>query len=190
MVVMRLVVSPLLLPLTTASIGLAGPVNTAAAAFASEPYSGKDVVFVTAPYIYQVRVVQLFMRMSDKPLPRRVRYISAGPRKTTFKRTAANTAEVEFEAGLFSSSELRPERHPHLRMPAGTTVQLEGCQIEVLADLPEAGPTRARFTFDKSLDDPALVLYRWQERRFVPFTPPRVGEAVVLQGSLEAVGFE
>jgi hypothetical protein len=70
------------------------------------------------------------------------------------------------------------------RMPAGTTCKLQGLQIEVLADLPDAGPTRARFSFDKPLEDPSLAFYRWDERTFIPFTPPRIGEQLTLPGAV------
>jgi hypothetical protein len=186
----RLFVSPVLLPIMTVSVGLMSPVNTAAAAFAKEPYAGRDLIFVTAPYVYAVRVVQLFMRLSDEPLPRRVRYISAGAKPTTVRRAGANSLEVEFKDGLFSNPELRPERDRRLRMPPGSRVQLDGFYVEILADRPDAGPTRARFTFDKRLEDPSLAFYRWGERTFVPFAPPPLGEEVVLPGSRMPVGFE
>jgi hypothetical protein len=184
----RLILSPMLLPLMTVSVALLAPVNAAAAAFAREPYAGRDLVFVTAPYVYSVRIVQLLMRLSDAPLPRHIRYISAGASKTTVRRVGPQTLEVEFENGLFSNPELRPERDRRIPMPAGTTVQLEGYRVEVVEARPNAGPTRARFTFDKPLEDPGLAFYRWGERSFVPFAVPPNGEPVVLPGAVMPIG--
>lgn len=186
----RLFVSPALMPFMTASIGLNGPINRAAAAFASEPYANRDIIFVTTPYVYPVRVAQLFMRMADKRLPRHIRYISAGPGKTTLLRTGPRTLEVGFEGGLFSHPELRPERDPRLAMPPGTTVRLHGFQVDVLEARKDAGPTRVRVMFDRPLEDPSLAFYRWDERRFVPFAPPPVGARVELPGAVMPVGFE
>lgn len=186
----RLLVSPLLMPLMTASIALIAPMNSASAEFLREPYAGRDVILVTAPYSYVVRMLQIFMRMADEPLPAHIRNLSAGSKSTTVLRTGPNTLELTFQDGLLSNPELRPDRSRRLRMPAGTTVKLEGLQIEVLADLPDAGPTRARFSFDKALEDPSLAFYRWDERNFIPFTPPRIGEQQTLPGAVLPVGFE
>jgi hypothetical protein len=186
----RLVLSPLLLPLMTASIALLAPMNSAAAAFLQQPYAGRDVILVTAPYSYVARVLQIFMRMTDRPLPAHIRVLSAGSKPTTVLRTGPSTLEVSYPDGLFSRGELRPDRARMLRMPAGSQVQLKGLHIEVLAEQPDAGPTRVRFSFDKSLNDPSFAFYRWGEREFVVFAPPAVGEQTVLPGASLPVGFE
>jgi hypothetical protein len=186
----RLLVSPLLMPLMTASIALVAPMNSASAAFLREPYAGRDVILVSAPYSYVVRMVQIFMRMADAPLPAHIRNLSAGSKPTTVLRTGPQTLEITFHDGLLSNPELRPDRSRTLRMPAGTTVLLEGLHVEVLADLPDAGPTRARFTFDKPLEDPSFAFYRWAEREFVPFVPPPIGQQITLPGAVLPVGFQ
>jgi hypothetical protein len=184
----RLVVSPALLPFTTVSIALLGPMQNAAAAFGNEA-AGRDLVFVTAPYEFTVRLVQLFKRIDGEPLPNRIRYISCGGQKTKIKRTGPSTLEVGFEGGLLSKYELGLHRDPRLEMPPGTKVRLEGFEVEVLHSVKNAGPDRARFTFDKPLEDPGIVFYRWSERRFVPFTPPALGAEVELPGAVAPVGF-
>lgn len=189
-VAFRLVVSPLLLPLTSVSIALVSPMNSAAAAFAREPVAGRDVVFVSAPYSYVVRIVQIGLRLAGGPLPRHIRFMSAGSKPTSVERTGPASLELTFPDGLFSNRELRPDRSRRLAMPPGTTVQLEGYRVEVLEAAPNAGPTRARFTFEKPLDDPSLAFYRWDERRFVPFVPPASGQRVVVPGAVLPVGFE
>jgi hypothetical protein len=105
-------------------------------------------------------------------------------------RTAPQTLEVTFQDGLLSNPELSPDRSRRLAMPPGTTVELEGFRVEVLADQLNAGPTRARFTFDKPLEHPSLAFYRWDERGFVPFSPPAIGQQVELPGAVLPVGFE
>jgi hypothetical protein len=137
-----------------------------------------------------VRVLQLQLRMADRPLPRHIRYVSAGARPTTVRRVDPQTLEVTFPDGLLSNRELRPDRSRYLPMAPGTRVELEGYRVEVLADAPNAGPTRARFTFAKPLEDPSLAFYRWDERKFVPFVPPAMGEEVVVPGAVLPVGFE
>ena len=186
----RILISPLLLPLMTASIALISPMNSASAAFLREPYAGRDVILVTAPYSYVVRMVQIFMRMADAPLPAHIRNLTVGARPTNVTRTGPQTLELTFPDGLFTNPELRPDRSRRVRMPPGTRVELEGLRVEILDELPDGGPTRARFTFDKPLEDPSLAFYRWAERGFVPFTPPKVGDQTTLPGSVLPVGFE
>jgi hypothetical protein len=186
----RLLISPLLLPLTTASIALISPMNTASAAFLREPYAGRDVILVTAPYSYVVRMVQIFMRMADAPLPAHIRNLTVGGRPTSVLRTGPQTLELTFPDGLFTNPELRPDRSRRVRMPRGTIVELEGLRVEILEELPDAGPTRARFSFDKPLEDSSFAFYRWSERGFVPFTLPKLGEQVTLPGAVLPVGFE
>jgi hypothetical protein len=139
----RLFVSPLLLPVMTITPAAVAPMNTVAANFLREPYAGRDLIFVTAPYSYVVRVVQLYMRLSDAPLPRHLRYLSMGAKSTTLRRTGPQTLDVELEDGLFSNPELRADRDRHIAMPKDTTVQLEGFRVTVLEDAPDAGPTLA-----------------------------------------------
>jgi hypothetical protein len=185
----RLTVSPALLPLTTVEIALSTPMHTAAAKFGNEA-AGRDAIFVTAPYEFVIRMVQLFKRIDGEPLPKHIRYIACGSQKTIITRTGPRTLEVGFEGGLLSKFELGLHRDPRLVMPPGTKVELEGFLVEVLATTEDAGPTLARFTFDKPLEDPGLAFYRWDERHFVPWTPPPIGARVVLPGALLPGGFE
>lgn len=186
----RLLLSPLLMPVMTVSIALVAPMNSAAATFLREPYAGREIILVTAPYSYVVRVVQIFMRMTGEPLPARIRNLSVGARPTTVLRTGPQSLELTFPDGLFTNPELRPDRSRRVRMPAGSSVRMLGMQVEILEELPDAGPTRARFTFDKPLEDPSLAFYRWEERSFVPFAPPKLGEQTTLPGAVLPVGFE
>ena len=64
-------------------------------------------------------------------------------------------------------------------MPAGTKVQLSGMDVEVLTATDEGWPVDVSFTFDKTLEDPSLVFYRFDKRGFVRFTPPSIGECQV-----------
>ena len=185
----RLVVSPLMFPLSTVSIALAAPINAQASQFATEPVGGRDVIFVTSPYEMAVRIAYLFRHLSGEPLPSSVRYLASGPQATTLRRTGPNTLEAAFEGGLLQSRYLHLHRDPRLKMPVGAVVKLSGFSVEVLATSQASGPTRVRFTFAKPLEDPSLAFYRWDERQFVPFTPPGVGQERTLPAALMPVGW-
>ncbi|HKP60945.1 MAG TPA: hypothetical protein VJV78_29650 [Polyangiales bacterium] len=58
---------------------------------------------------------------------------------------------------------------------AGDRIALAHGTVEV-REVNEAGaPTRARFTFDRSLDDPALAFHCWEGKKVALWTPPPVG---------------
>jgi hypothetical protein len=64
----------------------------------------------------------------------------------------------------------------------GQTIRLTGVTIQIGA-LSRAGrPLEARITFDVPLEDPSLKWLRWSaENAYVPFTPPAIGETVVIR---------
>lgn len=179
----RLIVSPLALPFTTASVALTSSMNRAAETIGDE-YAGRDLVFVTAPSYFTVRMVQLMKRVDGAPLPERFRTISCEPDGLTIARPSPTTLEVTFEHGLLSqplANELHRDRR--IPMPVGTRVELSGFLVEVLHTTPDGRPDRVRFTFDKPLDDPSLAFVRFEQGRFVPFTPPVVGAVVEVPGA-------
>jgi hypothetical protein len=52
-------------------------------------------------------------------------------------------------------------------------------QVEILAVTAD-NPYRLRFTFDRSLDDPRLLLLQASRDGVVPLQPPAIGEARLL----------
>jgi hypothetical protein len=168
------------------SVALTAPIHNAAASIGDE-VAGRDLIFVTAPDHYTVRLVQFMKRLNGSPLPARIRTIAGVPAEkpapVTVKRTAERALEVHFHGGLLSppSSDLHRDRS--LAMPAGSRVSLSGFEVEVLQSTKEGWPEHVRFTFDKPLEDPKMAFYRWDALKFVPFTPPALGESVVLPGA-------
>ncbi|MFV9506355.1 MAG: hypothetical protein AB4911_17530 [Oscillochloridaceae bacterium umkhey_bin13] len=47
--------------------------------------------------------------------------------------------------------------------------------ITVVALTADGRPAGVAFHFKQPLEAPQLIWFRWQDRRFVPFTPPPVG---------------
>ena len=182
----HLVVSPLALPATTASIALTQPLHDAIATVGDEA-AGRDLIFVTTPDFYTVRLVQLTKRIAGAPLPKRIRALSgvpAGvPLPVLVTRTGERTLELHFRDGLLSPPNSDLHRDRSLPMPAGTEVHLSGFDVEVLTATVEGWPVDVKFTFDKPLEDPSLVFYRWKDRGFSLFTPPALGESVELPGA-------
>lgn len=47
---------------------------------------------------------------------------------------------------------------------------------------PDGRPFTVRFRFAVPLEDPSLRWLQWKDNRFIPFTPPAVGQTVTLPG--------
>jgi hypothetical protein len=75
--------------------------------------------------------------------------------------------------GLFRSQE-----HP---FSAGDTVELTGMTVEVTKLTRDGRPAEAAFTFSVPLEDASLRWLQYRDGRFVPFSPPAVGDTVVLK---------
>jgi hypothetical protein len=64
----------------------------------------------------------------------------------------------------------------------GQTIWLTGVTVQVGALSRDGRPLEARVTFDVPLEDPSLKWLRWStENMYVPFTPPAIGETVILR---------
>jgi len=65
-------------------------------------------------------------------------------------------------------------------MSPGRRVELTGMTVEITAMGNNGKPREAAFTFDVGLEDSSLRWLQFKDGEFVPFTPPAVGETVVL----------
>ena len=57
---------------------------------------------------------------------------------------------------------------------------MAGMTVTVTESTPDGRPAEALFRFDVPLEDPSLVWLRWTHDGYSPWTPPAVGESVVL----------
>jgi hypothetical protein len=64
-------------------------------------------------------------------------------------------------------------------IPAGYEVDLSGMRVRVL-EVGQVGPTRVEFTFDRSVDDPSIVLMAVLDGGLRRVEPPPVGSTLRL----------
>ncbi|HKU38165.1 MAG TPA: hypothetical protein VJR89_08460 [Polyangiales bacterium] len=183
----HLVISPLAMPVSTLGVLLANALHHAPESIGDE-VAGRDVVFVTAPDYFAVKLVQLDRRIAQKPLPRRIRALAFGYETVTVHRTDARTLELDYEGGILSFGFLELYRDRHIPMRVGERIELQGLSIEVLATTPDGRVEKARFAFDTDLDAPSFLFYNWRDGGFVPFKPPPVGEHIVMPRASLALG--
>jgi hypothetical protein len=149
----------------------------------------KDVIFVTAPDFFAVRLFQLRKRTEGGPLPRRIRALAAGGDPIELSRVDERTLQVRYDGGLLGRPLSELFRDRRLPMKVGDRVDLAGLGIEVLAITPEGRAETVRFRFEDSLDAASLLFYRWENAGFRRMTLPAVGETVHLDAPVLEVGF-
>jgi hypothetical protein len=175
----HLLLSPWLLPLAGCVVVVTSPIE-AAVHFALSQASGRDLVIISAPEYFYVKLLPVLAALEHRPAPRRLRALSFGPVPLHVLRTDPRSLEVRYEGGLLSSPLLELYRARSLVMPRGSVVQLQGLTIEVQALTAEGLIAAARFVFDAPLDDPRFCFLSWDGQGYRRFIPPAVGETVEL----------
>lgn len=101
----------------------------------------------------------------------------AGTQSLEVERYADRGLEL-YAAQSWFTSPLEKIRRAPLRV--GETIALHHLTVEVREVNAEGAPTRVRFTFDRSLDDPNLAFRSWSGREVLQWHPPPVGGHVQL----------
>jgi hypothetical protein len=99
----------------------------------------------------------------------------------TITRIDERTIDIECKQGLLPAILNHVLRGPSHPMYVGQRITLSSMSVEVLALADDWQPSRARFTFAVSLNDPSLLLLCWKDGKgFVSYSPPAVGESEIL----------
>lgn len=115
-----------------------------------------------------------------RSLPKSWLPMSLAPYDHVLHRTGDTTLELSLPQGHFLSTEMEQLfRGPAFAMRVDEQVRVEGCRITVL-EMDGTWPTRVRFEFDASLDNPDLVLLTLKDKTLQRLRPPPVGERVTL----------
>ncbi len=178
---LHLLVSPLLLPLTAASVAMTG--NVERALFQVDKTldaKASEVVFVSSPDYFYVKLLPMLRALAGRPKLERVRALSFGPVPLRITREDERTLLIDYVSGIMPTPLTELYRNANLPMHRGERVVLSGLTIAILELTPDGRASRARFSFERSLDDPALRWFTWRERGYVAFRPPAVGQSVEL----------
>jgi hypothetical protein len=184
----HLLISPLLLPLAACSILLTSPVTRAVAdavdALAVAEPSGTadpgetDLVIVSSPDDYFVKLIPVMQALERRPGPRRLRALSFGNVPLEVSRVDGRTLSVRYQGGILSSSILELYRDARLPMRPGQVIELQGLRIRVDRVTGDGRARQASFTFDRELDSDRFVWLAWEKDRYARFSLPRQGETV------------
>ena len=108
--------------------------------------------------------------------------LSSGNHSVTYTRKDVYTINVQSENGSLTDLDNRPLGKEYAMEP-GQIVRLNNAVVEVLEVSNNGLPSKAQFRFKSPLDDPGFLWFRWDNGTYVPFTPPKIGEAVTIEGA-------
>ena len=171
-----------------------------------EDLTDKTLVVVNAPNPLLFMALPAFRAYWDEPLPERTRLLSPGFTPLKITRTGDRTLLVEAQAGNIMSvdksrkdfkpsfayfynrlsSLFRPEDMP---FQVGQKTDLRDMSAEVVAIDSNGQPTKVLFDFAVSLDDPALVWFKWTWKNgrgsYSKFEIPAVGQESQTNGPFD-----
>ncbi len=143
----------------------------------SPPLVGRVVVLTSGDFVPALYGVPILAE-AKRPLPKTWQVLSMAPKAHRVTCTSADSFDLEVLDGAMVNTvfeqNMRSEAHP---LPRGTTVELDGVNVEVLDDA--AGkPTKIRVRLARPRSDYQFV--NWVGDRFEPVTLPEVGEVLDL----------
>jgi hypothetical protein len=180
----HLVIAPLALPVRAAypmmpkkftdKLMINGPLDSSV--------KNQDLIIVNPPVSFFFLVNTLVWESNNQPMPRHLRILSSSLlRSVKVYRQDARTLVVRPEYGYYAmvfDVLFRDKQHP---FSVGDRVELTGMTVEIMELTGDGRPAKAAFTFAVPLEDPSLQWLQYKDGSFVPFTPPAIGESVVLQ---------
>jgi hypothetical protein len=153
-----------------------GPGVAGAVALDSElPQAKLPVAILLNPPAWPVPWFQVAMRAYEGRIEPPVYALYAGSQALEIKRPDDRSLELHVARSWFAApfESLRDlSRSPFY---AGDRIDLPHVAVEVREVDARGAPTRARFTFERTLDDPDLAFRAWEGTNITPWKPPPVG---------------
>jgi hypothetical protein len=134
----------------------------------------RSVVFVNAPQDPTVTFELPTRAFRGVPRPHAQRVLATGMSDLTITRVDARTLEIEPSDGFVHEQTERVVRGAR-PFRLGERIALPGLEVEITALTRDARPQRARFHFERALEDPSYLWLAWRNEGFAPFQPPATG---------------
>jgi hypothetical protein len=142
----------------------------------------QDLIIVNPPLAFVVMTSPVLWEGDFQFMPHRLRVLTSSLlRPVKIYRPDSNTLVIQPEYGYYPwvlDELFRHEKHP---FSIGDHVELTGMTVEILELTGDNRPAKAAFIFAVPLEDPSLRWLQYKNGSFIPFTPPTIGENVVLQ---------
>jgi hypothetical protein len=148
-----------------------------------ESVKNQDLIIVNPPIAFLMFQSPMMWECNNQPLPRHLRILASSLfQPVEIYRPDANTLVIRPAYGFYAyvlDALFRNKKNP---FSVGDRVELTGLTIEIREITNDGRPTEAAFIFSVVLEDPSLRWVQHKDGAFVTFTPPAVGQKVVLPG--------
>jgi hypothetical protein len=138
------------------------------------PRASAPVAILLNPPAWTVTWFQIAMRASKAEVDPPVYALYAGSQSLEIQRLDDRSLELYLARSWFTTPfEWSVARRAPFRV--GDRIDVAHFNVEVREVNAEGAPTRARFTFERSLDDPELAFRYWEGAKVALWSPPPVG---------------
>ncbi|MCP4612538.1 MAG: hypothetical protein GY845_27890 [Planctomycetes bacterium] len=148
-----------------------------------ESVKNQDLIIVNPPITFLMLQSPMMWECNNQPMPRHLRILTSSLfQPVEIYRQDTNTLVVRPAYGFYAyvlDGLFRNKKNP---FSVGDRVELTGMTIEIREITNDGQPIEAAFIFSAALEDPSLRWLQHKDGAFVPFTPPAVGQKVVLPG--------
>jgi hypothetical protein len=153
---------------------IAGPLD--------ESVENQDLIIINPPVAFVMLTSPLIWEANNYPMPRHIRVLTSSLfQPVEVHRPDAGTLIVKPRYGYYVyvlDALFRNEQHP---FSVGDRVELTGMTVEIKEMTDDGRASVAAFKFSVPLEDPSLRWLQYKNGEFIPFTPPPIGQSVVLQ---------
>lgn len=148
------------------------------------PRAERPIAIMLNPPAWTVPWFQPAMRAANGDLTPPAYALYAGGQPFEIQRVDDRSLELHVARSWFAIPFDRYVSRAAFR--AGDRIDLPHFDVEVREVDATGAPTRARFTFDRSLDDPELAFLHWEGPKIASWTPPPIGSRVPLSAAVGA----
>jgi len=148
-----------------------------------ESVINQDLVIVNPPIVFLMLQSPMMWECNNQPMPKHIRLLTSSLfQPVEVSRPDNKTLVVRPAFGFYAfvlDSLFRDKDHP---FAVGDIVELTGMTVEITEVTSNGQATEAAFIFSVALEDPSLRWLQHKDGAFVSFTPPAIGQRLILPG--------
>jgi hypothetical protein len=148
-----------------------------------ESVENQDLIIINPPVTFLLLQSPMMWECNNQPLPRHLRILTSSLlQPVEVYRPDVKTIVVRSGYGFYAYVLDALFRNKKNRFSAGDRIELTGMTVEIREITSDGRAIEAAFIFSVALEDPSLRWLQHKDGAFVPFTPPEIGQKIVLPG--------